>query len=149
MLAIEKFRPLTVEPFEPFRLFNQMNRFFTEPFEPVREPYFLKDWMPNLDMVETKDEVIVKTDLPGIRKTDIELKVVNNELLIKGERKEEKEFKADEFTRRERFHGFFHRKVELPEGVNADQIKATFTDGVLEVRFPRPMETKTKVIKIN
>jgi HSP20 family protein len=130
-----------------------MNRLFEESLEslelgsiPLKE--WLKEWSPRLDIVETKDEMIVRVDLPGVKQSDIDISVRNDSLMIRGERKEEKETREENYYRRERAYGTFSRSIPLPSGVKAEQIKATYQDGVLEVRFPRPEETKSKQIKI-
>jgi len=157
-MALEKWRPFASlerweERWDPFRWLSQMqreiNRLFEEGFSGRElEPISLKGWYPKLDVVETKDEVIVRADLPGMKQSDIEVSVSDGDLLIRGERKEEKEIKEENYYRREREYGAFRRTVPLPKGVKAEQIKATYQDGILEVKFPKPEEAKAKQVKI-
>ncbi len=157
-MALEKWSPFTSlerweERWDPFRWISQVqreiNRLFEEAFpERELEPISLKRWYPKLDMVETKDEIIVRADLPGVKQSDIDVSVSNGNLVIRGERKEEKEIKEENYYRREREYGAFRRTIPLPSGVNAEQIKATYQNGVLEVKFPKPEEAKAKQVKI-
>jgi len=102
---------------------------------------------PSLDVFEEKDEIVVKADLPGMNKDEIEVTVTENVVTIKGEKKEE-EVKEKDYYRRERSYGSFVRSVELPSEVKSDQIKANFTDGVLEIRMPKTEEAKKKSVSV-
>jgi len=154
-MALEKWRPFTsLERWEEpskwlSQLRREMNRLFEEGLEGLElGPVSLKEWSPRLDMVETKDEMIVRVDLPGVKQSDIDVSVSDGNLVIRGERKEEKETKEENYHKRERTYGAFSRSIPLPTGVKAEQIKATYRDGVLEARFPRPEEAKPKQVKI-
>jgi HSP20 family protein len=103
---------------------------------------------PSLDVFEEKDELVVKADLPGMNKDEIEVTVTENVVTIKGEKKKEEEVKEKDYYRRERSYGSFVRSVELPCEVKSDQIKANFKDGVLEVRMPKTEEAKKKSVSI-
>jgi HSP20 family protein len=103
---------------------------------------------PTLDVFEEKDELVVKADLPGMNKDEIEVTVTENVVTIKGEKKKEEEVKEKDYYRRERSYGSFVRSVELPCEVKSDQIKANFKDGVLEVRMPKTEEAKKKAVSI-
>jgi HSP20 family protein len=103
---------------------------------------------PSLDLFEEKDEMVVKADLPGLSKEDIEVTVAGDVVTIKGEKKKEEEIKEKDYYRRERSYGSFARSVQLPCEVKADQIKAQFKDGVLEIRMPKTEEAKKKSIAI-
>ena len=103
---------------------------------------------PSLDVFEEKDELVVKADLPGMSKDEIEVTVTENVVTIKGEKQKEEEVKEKDYYRRERSYGSFVRSVELPCGVKSDQIKANFKDGVLEVRMPKTEEAKKKSVSI-
>ena len=105
-------------------------------------------WMPAVDMVEEKDEIVVKADLPGLDQKDIEVTVQDSTLTIRGERKEEKEEKKEDYYYAERSYGAFVRSLPLPNGVEADKVKATFKKGVLEVRMPKAKEAKGKTVEI-
>ena len=103
---------------------------------------------PSLDVFEEKDEIVVKADLPGMSKDEIEVTVAGNVVTIKGEKKKEEEVKEKDYYRRERSYGSFVRSVELPCDIKSDQIKANFKDGVLEVRMPKTEEAKKQSISI-
>ena len=104
--------------------------------------------MPSLDVYEEKDVVVVKAELPGMKKEDVEVNLTGQNLTIKGEKKEDKEVKEDNYYRRERSYGSFLRTVALPCDVKSDEIKASFTDGVLEIRMPKTEEAKKKSIAV-
>lgn len=103
---------------------------------------------PSLDVYEEKDEIVVKADLPGMNKDEIEVTVTGDVVTIKGEKKKEEEVKEKDYYRRERSYGSFVRSVELPCEVKSDQIKANFKEGVLEVRMPKTEEAKKKSVSI-
>ena len=102
-------------------------------------------WMPDVEVFQRDNRLIVRADLPGLKKDDVKVHVEENTLIIEGERKEESEVKREGFYRSERSYGSFYRGLPLPEGVKADQVDAVFKDGVLEVAMP--MEVKAKAVK--
>jgi len=104
--------------------------------------------MPSIDVYEEKDSVVVKAELPGMTKEDIEVNLAGENLTIKGEKKEDKEVKEDNYYRRERSYGSFLRTVALPSEVKRDEIKASFKDGVLEVRMPKTEDAKKKSVSV-
>jgi HSP20 family protein len=104
--------------------------------------------MPSLDVYEEKDSVVVKAELPGMKKEEVEVNLAGGNLTIKGEKKEEQEVKEDDYYRRERSYGSFLRNVALPCDVKSDEIKASFKDGVLEIRMPKTEEAKKKSISV-
>ncbi len=104
--------------------------------------------MPSIDVYEEKDTVVVKAELPGMKKEDIEVNLAGDTLTIKGEKKQEEEVKEDHYYRRERSYGSFLRSVALPCEVKSGEIKASFKDGVLEVRLPKTEEAKKKEIAV-
>lgn len=106
------------------------------------------EWVPNIDVFERAGNTVVRVDLPGMKRDDIEVQVEHGMLVIKGHREEEKEVKEEDYTYSERATGRFSRAVSLPEGVNEGDIQATYTDGVLEVVVPLPATAPTKSTKI-
>lgn len=104
--------------------------------------------MPSLDVYEEKDSVVVKAELPGMKKEDVEVNLAGETLVIKGEKKEDKEVKEDDYYRRERSYGSFLRTIALPCDVKSGEIKASFKDGVLEIRMPKTEEAKKKSISV-
>ncbi len=99
---------------------------------------------PTLDVYEEKGDVVVKADLPGMNKEEIEVNLTGTTLTISGEKKKAEEVKEKDYYRSERSHGMFRRSVELPADVQADKVSASFKDGVLEVRLPKSEEAKKK-----
>ncbi len=95
------------------------------------------EFAPVVDIFEEKGEVVVKAELPGMKKDDISVKVVGNEIIINGEKKTEEKIERKDYLRVERSHGSFNRTLSLPEGCDTEHAKASFKDGVLEVRFRR------------
>ena len=107
------------------------------------------DWSPSVDIEEEEDKYVIKADLPGVEKEDIEVKLENNVLSIRGEKKTEKETgKGTKRHRTERFHGTFARSFTLPETVKADEVGASYKDGVLLLTIPKEEESKPKSIDI-
>jgi HSP20 family protein len=107
------------------------------------------EWAPRVDVFEKNGNLIVKAELPGIRKEDVQVTLDQGDLEIKGERKSESEVKEDNYYRSERSYGSFYRRMALPFEVKPEQIKATLKDGVLEVSMPRPPESKPEPRKIS
>jgi len=107
-------------------------------------------WSPEIDVFERDKQLVTKIDLPGMKKEDVKVEVVDGQLTISGERKTEAEEKSDTFYRCERAYGSFFRSVPLPDGVSLDDVKATFADGVLEVSvpLPEPVAAKPRTVKI-
>ena len=105
-------------------------------------------WAPDVDIKETDSEIQIKADLPGIKKEDIDISVDEDQLVIKGERKEEKEEKDKDYVRVERSYGSFYRSFNIGVPVKSDQVKASYKDGVLKLVLPKAEAKKPKKIKI-
>jgi len=103
---------------------------------------------PAVDVFEEKDDIVVKAEIPGMDKDNIQVNLTDHTLTIKGEKKKEEEVKEENYFRSERSYGSFFRTLELPRDVHADKVKATFKNGVLEVRMPKTEEAKAKEIKV-
>ena len=101
-----------------------------------------------IDMYETKDDVVVKAALPGIKPEQVEVTITGDTLTIRGESKEENEVKEENYVRKERRFGSFSRCVTLPSGLKADKADATFENGVLTLKIPKTEESKPKTIKV-
>ncbi len=101
-----------------------------------------------VDIYETKDDVVVKASLPGVKPEDIEVSVVGDTLTIKGEVKEEKDIKEENYIRKERRYGSFCRSFTLPVSVNPDKATAEYENGVLTLTLPKAEEVKPKTIAI-
>jgi HSP20 family protein len=142
---------------DPFGMLRQMTKDFDRLFDEgaFRFPFFGKmaktAWTPGIDVFEKNNALVTKIDLPGMKKEDIKVEITDGYLAISGERKTEAEEKKDDYYRCEREYGTFYRSVPLPEGVKAEDIKATFADGVLEVWVPLPpiAAAKPQTIKVD
>jgi HSP20 family protein len=146
---------------EPFSLFDDLQeefrRFLGQPWPlipslftrfPTRfvtEPYV---WTPMVDVFEKEGVLVVKAELPGVKKEHIELTLEEGDLIISGERKEEQEVKKETFYRFERTYGTFYRRIPLPFEAKVEEIKAEYKDGILEVHIPKPIVEAPKVHKI-
>ena len=105
-------------------------------------------WNPAVDIYETDNEIVLKAELPGLDVKDIELRLENNVLMLKGERRFEKETKDENYHRIEREYGTFSRAFTLPSPVNVDKAVAEYKEGILKVTIPKKEEMKPKPIKI-
>lgn len=135
------------DPFDELTtLRNRMDRLWTRVTaedEPV-----MANWTPTSDILETKDEIVIKAELPGIEEKDVEIQIENGVLTIQGERKAEKETEEKGFRRVERAYGSFFRSFTLPPNVEAEKIAATFNNGLLEVHMPKKEGAKPRTIKV-
>jgi len=107
-------------------------------------------WSPQVEMFERGKNIVVRADLPGMTKDDVNVEVVDNGITIEGERKNENEEKGEGYYRSERMYGKFYRRVALPEGVKTEDAEATFRNGVLEITMPasKPEEKKSRRLQI-
>jgi HSP20 family protein len=143
----------TVVRYEPFRglstLHDQVNRLFNETtFRGQNEDSAITAWAPAVDIYETPNELVVKTDLPGVDEKDIDIRVENNLLTIRGERKFERNVPEDNYLRVERTYGAFSRSFSLPNTINPDGIHAEYRNGVLTVNLPKREESKPRQVKV-
>lgn len=152
-MALERWHPFTqtLERWEPFRdladIQAEMDRLFDTFFSrPVRVGNQV--WAPFVDVYETKDELVVSAELPGINEKEIQVTMTGDLLTIKGERSQEREMKDENYHRLERFYGKFERNIPIPVPVQSNKIKATYRNGVLEIHLPKAEEVKPKEIKI-
>jgi HSP20 family protein len=138
---------------EPFRgaatLQEHVNRLFGNVLEHSGEESNLTSWAPAVDIYETEHELVVKADLPEVDPKELDIRVENNLLTIRGERKFEKKVNEDNYLRVERAYGSFSRSFSLANTVNADAIKADYQNGVLTLTIPKREEAKLKQIKVN
>jgi len=105
-------------------------------------------WIPAMDLVEEEDEFVLRADLPGLSEDDVEIEIKDSVLTISGERKAKETREGEGYYRVERAFGNFSRSLSLPEGVAAEQVTASFDNGVLEVRVPKPEERKPQRVQI-
>jgi HSP20 family protein len=107
-----------------------------------------KDLAPTMDIAETDKDIEITVELPGMQEKDVQLNLADNVLTIRGEKKNEREETKKDYHLVERSYGSFTRSIELPAGVNADQIKAEMANGVLKVAVTKPAPTQTKKIDV-
>jgi HSP20 family protein len=146
MIAIERWRPFgSVAGWD-----SEMNRLFDSILErPVVKTNGERMWAPALDMYETKDEIVLNFELPGVREKDVTLSIMGDVLTLKGERAFDRDVKDEGYHHVERLFGKFERSVQLPMEVQTDKVQATYRDGMLEVKLPKAEEVKPREIKIN
>ena len=134
-------------PWRPFRDLERWTRRFPSFFEewPLgeREEYF-----PALESYVKNGNLVVRADVPGVESKDLDVSVLGNVLRIKGERKEEKEVKSEDYIRREVSYGAFERSMTLPEGADTEKIAANFKNGVIEITMPMAKKAETKKVPI-
>ena len=129
---------------------QEMNRLFDSFFgSPAMMTTGDRFWVPLVDMYETKDDLHVTFEVPGVREKEVGVSITGDLLTVKGERKWDSEQKDDSYYCLERVYGKFERSVALPVPVQADKVKASYRDGVLEIRLPKAEEVKPKEIKID
>lgn len=116
---------------------------------PTRDSGLFSGWTPALDVYDEKDDLVVKVELPGLKKEDIELSLHEGILTISGERKREETKKEGQTFRTERYFGRFQRSLSLPANVDATKVTATYQDGVLTVQLPKAEEAKPKQIAVS
>jgi len=126
---------------------EEMNRFFERPHSNGGSDAF-NAWAPALDLYEDNENIIVRAELPGMNKQDIDVSLHENIITISGERRNEKKYEASETSRQERVFGRFTRSLSLPKVVNASKVTASYKDGVLTVTLPKAEEAKPRQIEI-
>ena len=130
---------------------SEMNRLFNTFFDTPtggNGGTTARRWIPAMDLVETDDHFVLKADLPGLSEDDVHIDVEDNILTVSGERKAEHEDKREGYVRVERSYGAFRRSLTLPEGVEPEAVSASFENGVLEIRIPKPEQRKPRKISI-
>jgi HSP20 family protein len=143
-------------PTDPFRLFpNRNNRLFEDafnlfrPFAPFTEETLpLTTWTPLCDIYETEREIVLKMELPEVKKEDVRVTLENNVLTMRGERKFEERAEGENYHRVERQYGEFMRSFSLPTTVDPEGIKATYKDGVLAMTLPKRKDARPKQIEV-
>ncbi|MDL1958515.1 MAG: Hsp20/alpha crystallin family protein [Deltaproteobacteria bacterium] len=142
-----------ITPWRPLRELSNLRREMEDLWGSLagEEREFLPmrgEWMPALDVSETKDALIVKAEVPGIEPKDIDISLSGDLLTIKGEKKQKTEEKKESFHRIETRYGAFSRTIRVPVSVNSDKIEASYDKGVLKIILPKKEEIKAKQIEI-
>jgi len=117
-------------------------------FDDVSQP-FMGGWMPAIDLSEDKDNYVLKAEVPGMKKEEIEISLHEGVVTISGERKQEEKHESADMYRSERFFGRFHRSVSLPSAVDAEKVAASYKDGILTVTLPKSEASKRKHIPVS
>jgi HSP20 family protein len=143
----------TISRLDTFRGLNslqdQVNRLFDETFSRGRSAESeMGTWAPAVDIYETEQELVLKADLPEVNQQEIDIRIENNMLTIRGERKFHNEVSQDNYLRVERAYGPFSRSFSLPNTLNTEAIKADYQNGVLSIRMPKREESRPKQIRI-
>lgn len=137
--------------------FDNMSNFedeITKLFKPISKltgidrGLFNSNWNPSIDVYESDDAVLIKADIPGLKRDEIDVSIDKDLLTIKGEKRREDEFNEKNSYRSERFYGSFSRTVQLHSEVDNEKVEATYKDGVLELKLPKKEEAKTKRISV-
>jgi len=153
-MAMERWRPFglsTMDRWEPFRVSDiqtEVNRLF-DSFVGRPATASGRVWTPPVDMHATKDDLVLTLELPGVSEKDVTVTITGDLLTVKGERRFEQQVSEEDLLHVERTYGKFERLIQLPMAVQADRVKATYRDGVLEIRLPKAEELKPKEIKID
>jgi HSP20 family protein len=146
---------MAVVKWDPFRdlisIQDRMNRLFEQTLSRSRgeEGVSATTWTPAVDIYETADTIVMKAELPGVAREDIQIQINENTLTLKGERRFAKDVQEESYLRIERAYGNFHRSFTLPATVQQEKIRALFKDGVLELMLPKAEESKPKRISID
>jgi len=128
---------------------EEINRLFDLPYsDGSRESEFF-GWAPPMDLYEDKNNLVVRAELPGMKKEEIDISLHQGSLVISGERKMEEQESEGDASRAERFFGRFQRALELPKPVDAEKVSATYQDGILTVTLPKTEESKPKQIAVS
>ena len=141
------------QPFHNSAAQERMSRIFNEAFRgqhgDAEDDWALGgNWAPPVDIFEREGNIVLRAELPGISPEDVDIRVENNVLSLRGERKFDSEVKREDFHRVERAYGSFHRSFTLPSVVDTEKIKAEYNEGVLQVTLPQKDEAKPKQIQI-
>jgi HSP20 family protein len=145
---------MAIIKWDPFRdmvtLRDKMNRLFEDAFSGRGEDKELtaSTWIPSVDIYESENEMVLTAEVPGIDEKDIEIKIEDNTLTLRGERKFQKETKEENYHRIERSYGSFYRAFTLPTSIDADRIHAEHESGVLKITMPKKHELKPRTVKI-
>jgi HSP20 family protein len=149
---------MAIVRFEPFRnlvsIQDRMNRLFDDAFRGAEgrgeEDWALGgSWAPAVDIFEQDGNIVLKAELPGVEPKDVDVRVENNTLTLRGQRRFDTEVKRESYHRVERSYGSFARSFSLPNVVDLERIKAEYKDGVLRVTLPKKEEAKPKQISID
>lgn len=147
-MQLVRFNPIR----DMFNVRNRINHIFDDFFCTTPkgdEELSMWNWKPVVDIYDNDDNIVIKAELPGVDKANIDIDVKGRFLTLKGERSAENEIKEDKYHRKERAYGRFERVFTLPAEVDSDKIEADYKDGILTINIPKPEEQKPKQITIH
>lgn len=153
-MTLVRWRPTRDLPTFPTDILNiqrEINRMFNGFFRGSawdEDTLVPTSWMPSVDVAEHDNEYVVKVELPGVSKDDVNITMQDSVLTIRGEKNEEKETKESSYHRVERSYGSFQRSFTLPTTVNSDKVDASYKDGILIISLPKVEEAKPKQIEV-
>lgn len=153
-MSLTRWQRPELNVWSPFRhlsmLRDEIDRLFDSPLNALtsNSQQFLNGWLPTVDLFEDRDHLVIKAELPGMKKEDIDISLHGDVLTLSGERKEEETFDKAETYRAERFLGRFQRTLTLPVAVDASKVQASYKDGILTVTLPKAEEAKPKQIQV-
>jgi len=146
---------MAIVRFDPFRdlasMQDRINRIFGEAYLRNNDDDVSNrgDWRPPVDIYENdQHEIVLRAELPGLKREDLDIRVENNTLTLRGDRKRDTEVKQESYHRVERVYGAFSRSFSLPATVNTEKVAATFTDGVLTITLPLREDAKPRQIQV-
>ena len=149
-MNVERWRPFGMERWaNASDIQGEVNRLFDSFFGRPAAGAAGRTWAPAVDLYETNDDLVLTMEVPGVRDKDVTVSITGDLLSIKGERRFEHDVKEQQLLHVERTYGKFERLVQLPIPVQADKVKASYRDGILEVRLPKTEEIKPKEIKVD
>ena len=145
---------MAIVRWDPYRelaaMQDRLNQFFDDTRRSDDDVMSRGDWMPAVDIFQTdQHEVVLKAEVPGVKREDIDIKVENNTLTIKGERRQEKSVAKEHYHRVERCYGAFTRSFSLPNTIDSEKVRAEYRDGVLTVTLPLREEAKPRQITVD
>ena len=146
---------MAVVKWDPFRdlvsIQDRMNRLFEQTLSRSRgeEGVTATTWTPAVDIYETADTIVMKAELPGVAREDIQIQIDGSTLTLKGQRRFAKDVQEESYLRIERAYGSFHRSFTLPATVQQEKVRALFKDGVLELTLPKAEDSKPKRISVD
>ena len=137
-------------PFRDFESFPAGLRLFNDSLDRLfSQPTGVPSWTPSVDILENENEIVLKADVPGVEEKDIDIKIEDGALTLKGARKLDKEEKDEGYHRVERGYGSFVRSFSLPDSVDPEQVAASYTAGVLTVTLPKKEIAKPRTVKVS
>ncbi len=150
-MTMQRYRPRAIAPWREVEdMESWMDEFFRGwPSSWQRVPAEERAWAPGVEMYEKDDSIIVRAEMPGMSREDIDVLVVGDMLTISGERKASEEIKDEEYYRCEFAYGKFSRSVSLPTAVDTGKVQATYKNGLLEITLPKTEEAKPKKVEVS